>query len=111
MAGKSDLSYGNVAVTMLLQVVASGAATGAGLTTQLNVTVPGLLVGDQVSTVSKATFQAGLLTTGAVTAVNQLTINFYNISAGSITPTVGDTYVLEVNRQSALGNALPSALV
>ena len=109
MAGKCDVCYGNVGNTMLLQFVASFGAAAINTTTQYTVTVPGLLVGDQISTVSKLTYQAGLLLYGFVTAPNTLTVVAANITGAAITPTAGDTYVIEVNRQSALGQPLPMA--
>lgn len=111
MPGPSDISRGNIALSMVLGVTLSPALVALGTTVQQTFTVNGLQLGDQV-TVGKPTTQAGLAVTGArVTAANTLGIEFANVTAGNITPTAGEIYTVEVNRVSNPQLPLPTALV
>lgn len=112
MPGSSDIARGNLTNTFLLQITNSFSSVAANTTAQQTVTVNGLLPGDQISAVSKATFQAGLIVAGAdVSAANTLRVTFGNFTGGGIVPTAGDSYVIEVNRPSNAYQALPSAIV
>ena len=109
MPGQSDVALGNVRNTLLISFVNSFSACNQNTTNQQTVTVAGLQLGDQVSAVTKATFQAGLFIAYAdVSAQNTLRVTFANITGGGITPTAGDTYTVEVNRPSNIG--LPSTI-
>jgi hypothetical protein len=77
-------------------------------TLEHSVTVTGLAIadtlqpGDQILSVTKPTYQAGLAVTGArVTAANTVKIAYANPSAGSITPTGDEDYQMVVFRPSA----------
>lgn len=62
-------------------------------------TVPGLLAGrDEILSIRKATHQAGLALSAYVSADDTLTVRFTNCTAGSITPTAGDTYTIVIGR-------------
>lgn len=85
---------------MLVSVVASLSAASAATATNQNLTVQGALPGDIVLEVSKKTVQAGL-SLGAnvpVTVADTVPITVINPTAGSITPTAGDTYYLVIAR-------------
>lgn len=109
MPGPADNCLGNVANTLLLVFVNSFAIVAANTTAQQTFTLKGLRLGDQVSSISKATFQAGLIIAYAeCSAADTLRVTFGNLTGSGITPTVGDTYSVEVNRPSNL--ALPSII-
>lgn len=109
MPGPSDVSLGNVANTLLLTVTNSFAIVNTQSGNQQTMTVKGLRLGDQISAISKTTFQAGLVIVGGdVSAADTLRVTFANGTAGNITPTVGDTYTVEVNRPTNI--TLPSII-
>jgi len=111
MPGASDIARGNVQNTVLLSIVNSFSSVAANTTAQQTVTIAGLQLGDQISAISKATFQAGLIVVGGdVSAANTLRVTFGNFTGGGIVPTAGDTYIVEVNRPS-IYPPLPAALV
>lgn len=102
---------GNIALDVLLGVTISPAAVAANTTAEQTFTVTGLQVGDVVS-VNKPTAQAGLGVVGArVSAANTLAITFSNNTAGSLTPTASEVYVVNVVRPmpAYVGN-LPTSL-
>lgn len=108
MPGPSDLARGNITLQMMLGLTISPAAVGANTTAEQTFNLPGLLIGDQVS-VTKPTTQAGLgIVNSRVTAANTIGIAFSNNTGGGITPTAGETYVVELNRPSNL--PLPTAI-
>jgi hypothetical protein len=109
MPGQSDVTLGNLRNTVVIATAITAAACNANTTNQQTFTVLGLLPGDQISAVTKATFQAGLFIAYAdVSAKDTLRITFANITAGSITPTSGDLYTIEINRPTNLGLTLPT---
>ena len=97
--GYQTLCYGNVQSTFGLKVnIGTTSAVLTQSTSNFTVTVPGLLTTDQV-TASKPTIQAGIFVCAALcTAANTLVIQIANVTTGSITPTTGEIYTLEVNR-------------
>jgi hypothetical protein len=102
---------GNIALDVLLGVSLSPSAVSANTTAEQTFTVTGLQVGDVVN-VNKPTAQAGLGIVGArVSAANTLAITFSNNTAGSITPTASEVYVVNVVRPmpAYVGN-LPTSL-
>lgn len=108
MPGPSDIARGNIQLTMLLNLTISPALVALSATAQQTFTLQGLQLGDVV-TVVKPTTQVGLATGAArVTAVNTIGIDFINSSVGNITPTAGETYLVEVNRPTNL--PLPTAI-
>jgi hypothetical protein len=109
MPGPSDISRGNIALSMLLGVPLTPSAVSANTTAEQTFTVRGLVAGDEVQ-VSKPTTQAGLgIVNARVSAADTLAITFSNNTGGGITPTAGETYVVAVNRPT--GTPLPSSIV
>jgi hypothetical protein len=100
MPGQADYATGNLQVDSVIKITNSFAIVNANTSAQQTVTVLGLAVGDLVY-VSKTTFQAGLIVASAdVSAKDTLRVTFGNLTAGGITPTVGDTYTVSVIRLS-----------
>lgn len=109
MPGPSDISRGNIALSMLLGVALTPSAVSANTTAEQTFTVRGLLVGDEVQ-VSKPTTQAGLgIVNARVSAADTLAITFSNNTGGGLTPTAGETYTVAVNRPTS--TTLPSSIV
>lgn len=109
MPGPSDIPAGNIQLCMLLQATLSPTIVNTITSGEQTFTVNGLLVGDFVQ-VQKPTAQAGLGISGArVTAANTLGITFINPTAGNITPTAGEVYLIKVTRQENPG-PLPTAI-
>lgn len=110
MPGPSDIAVGNLQYHGLLQATLSPAQVAINTTVEQTFTVNGLIVGDFI-VVQKPTAQAGLGIVGSrVTAPNTLGITFANVTAGAITPTAGEVYLIKVGRQENTG-PLPTALV
>lgn len=108
MPGPSEISRGNISLSMLLGVTLSPVSVAAATTVQQTFTVFGLQPGDVV-TVVKPTTQAGLGVSAArVTASNTLGIEFINSTASPIVPTASEVYLVEVNRPTNL--PLPTAI-
>lgn len=97
--GPQIVPYGNVQSTFVLSITLTPVATGAGVTVEQSFTVPGLLVGDQVSGVEAQFAYSSVvsLINFRVSAANTLTVAFSNPTAGSLTAPTGIYYV-EVNR-------------
>lgn len=111
MPGASDIPTGNIANILLLQATLTPAQVNTVTAPEQTFTVNGLLVGDFVQ-VQKPTAQAGLGIAGSrVTAANTLGITFVNPTAGNITPTAGETYLIKVTRAENPQNPLPTAVV
>jgi hypothetical protein len=96
----------------LVAVALTPAACGAATATEQTFTVTGLSVGDSLQNqdiilnVYKPTAQTGLaLGQSRVTAANTVAIQFINPTAGSITPTAGETYTFTVFRPCQLAQA------
>lgn len=110
MPGPSDIPTGNIQTIILLQATLSPAQVNTVTAPTQTFTVPGLQVGDFVQ-VQKPTAQAGLGIAGAlVTAANTLGITFVNPTAGNITPTAGEVYLIKVTRQENPG-PLPTSFL
>lgn len=78
----------------VLNATLSPAAVAANTTAEQTFTVFGVQVGDVVY-VNKPTAQAGIGIVGArVSAANTLAITFSNNTAGSITPTASEKYLV-----------------
>lgn len=97
--GPQIVNYGNIQSTFLLQVALTPVAVGATSSAEQTFTIPGLLVGDQVSQVELQAAWTGLtaIVNSRVSANNTLAITFQNTTGGSLTPPSGTFYV-EVNR-------------
>jgi hypothetical protein len=97
--GPMIVNYGNVQDTFVLSLTLTPVAVGATTAAEQTFTIPGILVGDQISDVS---FQGAWTVAVAVTnfrasAANTLAVSYYNGTAGSLTPPAG-VYLVEVNR-------------
>lgn len=98
------ITNGNVIGHYLAVATLTPAQVAINTTAEQTFTVNGLKVGDAVF-VNKPTAQAGLGIVGArVSAANTLAINFVNATGGAITPTAGESYMINIirpERQSA----------
>lgn len=95
MAGQpEELRALNAVLPQVRRIIISPTIINAGLAPEQTFTCNGLAVGDFVA-VSKPTAQAGLGIAGArVTAANTIGITFVNPTAGNITPTASETYLV-----------------
>ena len=93
------MSYvlGNIPKQSVISVTLSPAAVSANTSAEQTFTVTGLQAGDHVM-VNKPSAQAGLAIVGTRAAANTLAITFGNFTAGSITPTASETYLVLVSR-------------
>lgn len=83
----------------ILSLALSPSAVSANTTAEQTFTASGVAVGDVVIAVNKPTAQAGLGIVGfRVTAANTVGITFSNNTAGSITPTAAETYLVALYR-------------
>jgi hypothetical protein len=100
--GPQIIPFGNIASSFVLTIALTPAATTNGVTAEQLFTVPGLLLGDQVSGITFLGAFSSLvdMVNYRVSANNQLAIAFSNNTAGSLTYPAGNFYV-EVNRPSA----------
>lgn len=101
--GPQIVNYGNIQGTFLLSVSLTPTSVNSATAAEQTFTVPGILVGDQISGIS---FQAAYnslvdFVNYRVSANNTLAITFVNGTAGSLTPPSG-TYLIEVNRPAQL---------
>lgn len=101
--GPTIVNYGNVSSTFLLTITIAPVATASATTLEQTFTVPGLLVGDQISNVSPQFAISTLvdIINARVSANNTLALAFSNNTAGSLTYPTGTFYV-EVNRPAGL---------
>jgi hypothetical protein len=107
--GEQTIGRGNLQMTLLLSVSLTPAGVATVTSAEQTFTVPGLLVGDQISAVS---FQGAWtvlvdMVNTRVTTNNTLGISYQNNTAGTVTPPAG-TYLIEVNRPST--SPLPNAI-
>jgi hypothetical protein len=95
----TTVTRGNSHETFYIQPSLTPSSVSANTTAAQNFTVPGLLTTDLVNCWGLVGSQAtGIVAVEAdVTAANTLTIQFGNITSGSVTPTAG-AYVIEVVR-------------
>lgn len=95
------ITNGNVIGHYLVKVTLTPAQVAINTTAEQTFTLNGLKVGDLVN-VNKPTAQAGLGIVGArVSAANTLAITFSNNTAGAITPTAAEVYLVDVVRPEA----------
>lgn len=112
MPSSTSVNYGNLNPDCVLSIALTPAIVGANTTAEQTFAVNGLIVGDWVA-VQKPTPQAGLGIVGArVSAANTLAITWVNATAGGLTPTAGERYLIRVSRYENynVSNA-PAALV
>jgi len=103
----TTINRGNIATTILMSLALTPVAVGATTSAEQTFSVPGLLVGDQVSALQ---FQGAWtvlidIVNLRVSAAGTLSVSFQNNTGGSLTPPAGN-YLLEVNRPETL--PLPS---
>jgi hypothetical protein len=91
---------GNTQQLYVMKATLSPAQVAVNTTAEQTFTVPGLrLATDMICAVSKPTAQAGLGIVGwRVTANDTLGITFSNNTAGAITPTASQVYLIQVAR-------------
>ena len=91
---------GNIAQLYVMKATLSPAEVAAATSAEQTFTVPGLkLSRDMVMGVSKPTANAGLGIVGArVTADNTLGLTFMNATAGALTPTASQVYMIAIAR-------------
>ena len=99
--GPQLVTYGNVQSTWVLTLSLTFVATATVTTAEQNITVPGVLIGDQISDISliSGAFPNTLLSivNARVSANNVITVAIQNGTAGSLTYPSG-TYYIEINR-------------
>ncbi len=101
----SGVFIGNVASVNVITATLTPTIVATITSPEQTFTVPGLLVGDQVS-VSHPSNVNGVGIAGArVSAANTLAIKFVNPTAGGVTPAAG-AYLVTVVRPDAIGNTL-----
>lgn len=101
--GPQDICRGNLQMTLVLQATLTPAAVATVTSAEQTFTVPGLLVGDQVSALNLQAAWTVLvdIVNARVSANNTLALSFQNNTAGSVTPPAG-VYLIEINRPSSL---------
>lgn len=91
----TTIARGNAISTFYIQPSLTPAAVAANITAAQTFTIAGLETTDHVTAVSCAVAQtAGLFIADArVSAANTLSVQFGNLTAGSLTPTAGSYYI------------------
>lgn len=99
--GAQDICRGNLQSSFVLQATLTPTAVATITSAEQTFTVPGLLVGDQISQISLQASWTVLvdIVNMRCSANNTLAVSFQNNTAGSLTPPAG-TYLIEVNRPS-----------
>jgi hypothetical protein len=94
------IPYGNVAQLYVMKATLSPAEVAAATSAEQTFTVPGLKLGrDMVMGVSKPTTNAGLGIVGArVSADNTLALTIMNATAGALTATASQVYMIAIAR-------------
>src|SRR6185369_16341829 len=100
---QNDIARGNLQGTYLLSVSLTPAGVATVTSAEQTFTVPGLLVGDQISGIN---FQGAWtvlvdVVNFRVVSINTMGLSFQNNTAGTVTPPAG-IYLIEVNRPSQL---------
>ena len=87
----TTISRGNIQYAVAMGATITPTSVTLASSAEQSVTVPGVLVGDVVSAVVPPSAQtAGIVISYArVTAVNTVSINFGNVTAGNLTPVAG----------------------
>jgi hypothetical protein len=104
MPNPNTVPRGNVIGNWVLAVTLTPAAVGATTTGEQTFTVNGVQLGDFID-ISKPSVQPGLaLGNARASAANTIAVEFANNSAGTLTPTAGETYLVGVTRPENLAN-------
>ena len=94
----TTLARGNAISTFYIQPSLTPVAVAANITAAQTFTIAGLLTTDHVAIACAGDQTAGIFIADArCSADNTLSIQFGNVTAGSLTPTAG-TYILDVIR-------------
>ena len=112
MPWSATLTRGNVLATLVAQVSLTPVSVAANTTAEQNFTIPGLLVGDQVSNFSLQSAYPNSdvsFVNLRVSAPNTLTVAYQNGTGGALTPPSGNYYI-EVNRLENLVQ-LPASFI
>ena len=109
-AGLNPRTTANIVVYATTQTPTSVAPNTSG---ERAMTITGVLAADMVAVVNKPTSQAGLAVgTARVSAANTIQVTFGNLTAATVTPTVGETYeVITIGAALAQTQALSPAAV
>lgn len=102
--GPQNVCYGSLQSTFLLQVTLTPASVPTITSAEQTFTVPGVLVGDQISGVSLQAAWTNLtdIVNYRVVSNNTIGISFQNGTAGALVPP-GGIYLIEVNRPAIPG--------
>ena len=94
----TTIARGNALNTFYIQPSLTPAAVAANITAAQTFTIAGLETTDHVTVSCAAAQTAGLFIADArVSAANTLSVQFGNLTAGSLTPTAG-SYIIDVIR-------------
>lgn len=98
----SGILMGNLLSIGTISQALSPALVAANTTAEQTFTVPGLKVGDFVNVI-KPTTQAGIgIVNARVSAANTLAIAFGNFTAGGLTPTAAEVYLIGYMRPESV---------
>jgi hypothetical protein len=101
---------GNISRLFAIQGVYSPSIVATIVCAEQAFTVPGVLVGDLVLSVTKPTAQTTAPCTARVSAANTVMVTFVNPTAAGVTPTASQTYVFVIARPERGTEALPTVL-
>ena len=88
--GSTTLARGNIDQEKLFSISITPVAVAANITAEQSFTVLGISVGDYINIASASAQTAGILIGNVrVSAANTLTVQFANITSGSLTPVAG----------------------
>jgi len=94
----TTLARGNAISTFYIQPSLTPVAVAANITAAQTFTIAGLLTTDHVAIACAADQTAGIFIADVrVSAANTLSVQFGNITSGSLTPTAGN-YIIDVIR-------------
>jgi hypothetical protein len=103
----SGIITGNLQSMGVVAVTLSPAEVAANTSAEQTFTVPGLKSGDVIVGVSKPTAQAGIGIVGyRASADNTVAITFMNTTAGAVTPTASQTYLITWARRDAVQSGI-----
>lgn len=98
---------GNLQAVGVASVTLSPALIAANTTAEQTFTVPGLRATDAILSVSKPTAQAGIGIVGyRVSAADTIGITFSNNTAGGLTPTASQVYLIAWARPESVQTAV-----
>jgi hypothetical protein len=102
----TQIPRGNLLKLFAVQITADVTSRTLSTSTEFDFTVPGVLVGDIVVSVTKPSLTAGIVVGSArVKAANTVAVTFGNCTAGGVDP-ASETYTFVIGRPETPG-ALP----